>query len=115
LNQQVTESEWETLIFKGTPQNTETKYRLWEMISWSPTQRELRKQSKRSYEMPFFSRFNQIGSVTENIEALMMSKEAGWGVMTSHRSGETEDTFIADLAIGLATLNFQTDWSCVLV
>ena len=32
-----------------------------------------------------------------------MSREAGWGVMVSHRSGETEDTFIADLVVGLAT------------
>ncbi|ONM00906.1 enolase2 [Zea mays] len=47
---------------------------------------------------------NQIGSVTESIEAVKMSKRAGWGVMTSHRSGETEDTFIADLAVGLSTL-----------
>lgn len=46
---------------------------------------------------------NQIGSVTEAIEAVRMAKEAGWGVMTSHRSGETEDSFIADLAVGLAT------------
>ncbi|KAL2533578.1 Bifunctional enolase 2/transcriptional activator [Abeliophyllum distichum] len=38
---------------------------------------------------------NQIGSVTESIEAVKMSKQAGWGVMASHRSGETEDTFIA--------------------
>ncbi|KAG6529686.1 hypothetical protein ZIOFF_011899 [Zingiber officinale] len=47
---------------------------------------------------------NQIGSVTESIEAVKMSKRAGWGVMASHRSGETEDTFIADLSVGLATL-----------
>merc|ERR1711966_119871 len=46
---------------------------------------------------------NQIGSVSESIEAVRMSKAAGWGVMASHRSGETEDTFIADLAVGLAT------------
>ncbi|KAL2566257.1 hypothetical protein AAZV13_19G154500 [Glycine max] len=46
---------------------------------------------------------NQIGSVTESIEAVRMSKKAGWGVMASHRSGETEDTFIADLSVGLAT------------
>ncbi|KAM6562785.1 hypothetical protein CsatB_022783 [Cannabis sativa] len=47
---------------------------------------------------------NQIGSLTESIEAVRMSKKAGWGVMASHRSGETEDTFIADLSVGLATL-----------
>lgn len=46
---------------------------------------------------------NQIGSVTEAIEAVGMAKEAGWGVMASHRSGETEDSFIADLSVGLKT------------
>ena len=46
---------------------------------------------------------NQIGTVTEASEAVRMAKAAGWGVMTSHRSGETEDSFIADLAVGLST------------
>ncbi|KAG2620342.1 hypothetical protein PVAP13_3NG173100 [Panicum virgatum] len=55
---------------------------------------------------------NQIGSVTESIEAVKMSKHAGWGVMTSHRSGETEDTFIADLAVGLATGQIKTGAPC---
>ncbi|XP_031103606.1 enolase [Ipomoea triloba] len=55
---------------------------------------------------------NQIGSVTESIEAVKMSKKAGWGVMTSHRSGETEDTFIADLAVGLATGQIKTGAPC---
>eukprot|EP00475_Leptophrys_vorax_P015169 TRINITY_DN21531_c0_g2_i1.p1 TRINITY_DN21531_c0_g2~~TRINITY_DN21531_c0_g2_i1.p1 ORF type:complete len:487 (+),score=80.07 TRINITY_DN21531_c0_g2_i1:128-1462(+) len=55
---------------------------------------------------------NQIGSVTESIEAVRMSKKAGWGVMASHRSGETEDTFIADLAVGLATGQIKTGAPC---
>nr|AAS66001.1 LOS2 [Capsella bursa-pastoris] len=55
---------------------------------------------------------NQIGSVTESIEAVRMSKKAGWGVMTSHRSGETEDTFIADLAVGLSTGQIKTGAPC---
>ncbi|XP_042042644.1 enolase-like [Salvia splendens] len=55
---------------------------------------------------------NQIGSVTESIEAVRMSKRAGWGVMTSHRSGETEDTFIADLAVGLSTGQIKTGAPC---
>lgn len=55
---------------------------------------------------------NQIGSITEAIEAVRMSKEAGWGVMTSHRSGETEDSFIADLAVGLATGQIKTGAPC---
>jgi enolase len=46
---------------------------------------------------------NQIGSITESIEANQLSKDAGWGVMVSHRSGETEDTTIADLVVGLGT------------
>eukprot|EP00640_Fibrocapsa_japonica_P000961 CAMPEP_0113952418 /NCGR_PEP_ID=MMETSP1339-20121228/90405_1 /TAXON_ID=94617 /ORGANISM="Fibrocapsa japonica" /LENGTH=854 /DNA_ID=CAMNT_0000961029 /DNA_START=6 /DNA_END=2566 /DNA_ORIENTATION=- /assembly_acc=CAM_ASM_000762 len=44
---------------------------------------------------------NQIGSVSEAIDAVKMAKQSGWGVMTSHRSGETEDCYIADLAVGL--------------
>ena len=45
---------------------------------------------------------NQIGSVTESIEAVRMSKKAGWGVMASHQSRETEDIFIVNLSISLA-------------
>ena len=55
---------------------------------------------------------NQIGSVTESIEAVRMSKAAGWGVMTSHRSGETEDHYIADLAVGLRTGQIKTGAPC---
>lgn len=46
---------------------------------------------------------NQIGTVTESIEAANLARKNDWGVMVSHRSGETEDTFIADLVVGLAT------------
>lgn len=55
---------------------------------------------------------NQIGTVTEAIEAVKMAKAAGWGVMASHRSGETEDSFIADLAVGLATGQIKTGAPC---
>jgi enolase len=41
-----------------------------------------------------------------------MSKEAGWGVMVSHRSGETEDSFIADLVVGLGTGEIKTGAPC---
>ena len=50
---------------------------------------------------------NQIGTVTESIEACRMAQRAGWGVMVSHRSGETEDTTIADLVVGLRTGQVQ--------
>jgi enolase len=55
---------------------------------------------------------NQIGTVTESIKAVRMSKEAGWGVMASHRSGETEDCFIADLSVGLSTGQIKTGAPC---
>ena len=55
---------------------------------------------------------NQIGSISEAIEAVRMSKKAGWGVMASHRSGETEDSYIADLAVGLATGQIKTGAPC---
>jgi enolase len=54
----------------------------------------------------------QIGSVTEAIEACTISQEAGWGVMVSHRSGETEDTFISDLVVGLRTGQIKTGAPC---
>ena len=55
---------------------------------------------------------NQIGTITEAIQAVNMAKGAGWGVMTSHRSGETEDSFIADLAVGLKTGQIKTGAPC---
>jgi enolase len=55
---------------------------------------------------------NQIGSITESIQAALDSKAAGWGVMVSHRSGETEDTTIADLAVGLASGQIKTGAPC---
>lgn len=55
---------------------------------------------------------NQIGSITEAIEAATMSQFAGWGVMVSHRSGETEDSFIADLVVGLRAGEIKTGAPC---
>merc|ERR1719436_1202363 len=55
---------------------------------------------------------NQIGSISEAIEAASMSQFAGWGVMVSHRSGETEDSFIADLVVGLRTGEIKTGAPC---
>nr|ALS04689.1 enolase [Pseudodiaptomus poplesia] len=55
---------------------------------------------------------NQIGSVTESIKAHQMAKAQGWGTMVSHRSGETEDCFIADLVVGLATGQIKTGAPC---
>ncbi|KAJ8969879.1 hypothetical protein NQ317_011171, partial [Molorchus minor] len=54
-------------------------------------------------------KLNQIGSVTESIRAHLLAKANGWGTMVSHRSGETEDTFIADLVVGLSTGQIKTE------
>ncbi|KAJ7313317.1 hypothetical protein JRQ81_004607 [Phrynocephalus forsythii] len=55
---------------------------------------------------------NQIGSVTESIQACKLAQSNGWGVMVSHRSGETEDAFIADLVVGLCTGQIKTGAPC---
>eukprot|EP00922_Rhytidocystis_sp_ex-Travisia-forbesii_P017103 GHVS01025512.1.p1 GENE.GHVS01025512.1~~GHVS01025512.1.p1 ORF type:complete len:449 (+),score=61.08 GHVS01025512.1:120-1466(+) len=55
---------------------------------------------------------NQIGTVSESIEACNMSTKNKWGVMVSHRSGETEDVFIADLVVGLGTGEIKTGAPC---
>ena len=47
-------------------------------------------------------KLNQIGTLTETLEAIAMTRRAGWGAVISHRSGETEDTTIADLAVATA-------------
>lgn len=53
-------------------------------------------------------KLNQIGSVTETVDAIAMARAAGWNSIISHRSGETEDTFIAHLATGLGTGQIKT-------
>jgi enolase len=45
-------------------------------------------------------KLNQIGSVTETLAAIRMAQQTGWTAVVSHRSGETEDAFIADLVVG---------------
>jgi enolase len=53
-------------------------------------------------------KLNQIGTVTETIEAIQMAKNNGWTAVVSHRSGETADTFISHLAVGLNTGQIKT-------
>ncbi|XP_022909639.1 enolase-like [Onthophagus taurus] len=55
---------------------------------------------------------NQIGTFSESLDAFQAAKEAGWGTMVSHRSGETEDTIIADLVVGLSTGQIKTGAPC---
>jgi enolase len=57
-------------------------------------------------------KFNQIGSLTETLEAIKMAKAAGYSAVISHRSGETEDTTIADLAVATAAGQIKTGSLC---
>ncbi|PPC74880.1 phosphopyruvate hydratase [Pokkaliibacter plantistimulans] len=57
-------------------------------------------------------KFNQIGSLSETLDAIKMAKEAGYTAVISHRSGETEDTTIADLAVGTAAGQIKTGSLC---
>jgi enolase len=53
-------------------------------------------------------KLNQIGTVTESINAIRLAHEAGWTAVVSHRSGETGDTFISDFVVGLSTGQIKT-------
>ncbi|MBU1000007.1 hypothetical protein KKE78_01240 [Patescibacteria group bacterium] len=61
----------------------------------------IRLAQKRKAANAVIIKLNQIGSVTETIAATVLAKSYGWKIVVSHRSGETFDTFIADLAVGL--------------
>jgi enolase len=57
-------------------------------------------------------KLNQIGTLTETLAAIEMAKRAGWTAVVSHRSGETEDTTIADLAVALNTGQIKSGAPC---
>jgi enolase len=57
-------------------------------------------------------KLNQIGTLTETRAAIAMARAAGWGAMVSHRSGETVDSFIADLTVAMATGHLKTGAPC---
>jgi enolase len=57
-------------------------------------------------------KLNQIGTVTETIEAIELCRKAGWGYVISHRSGETEDAFIADFAVAMGGGQIKTGSAC---
>ena len=57
-------------------------------------------------------KLNQIGTLTETIAAIEMAHQAGWTAVVSHRSGETEDTTIADLAVGVNSGQIKSGAPC---
>jgi enolase len=68
----------------------------------------LRKGIKEGIANAILIKVNQIGSLSETVDAVLMAQEAKYGAMMSHRSGETEDTTIADLAVALNTGMIKT-------
>ncbi|KAL8236724.1 hypothetical protein R6Q59_017811 [Mikania micrantha] len=60
----------------------------------------------------FLLKVNQLGTVTEAIEVVKMAKDAKWGVVVSQRSGETDDSFLADISVGLATGQIKAGAPC---
>ena len=57
-------------------------------------------------------KLNQIGTVSETIAAIHMCRNAGWGFVISHRSGETEDSFMADFAVAMGGGQIKTGSAC---
>jgi enolase len=57
-------------------------------------------------------KLNQVGTVTETMDAINLCRKAGWGYVISHRSGETEDTFIADFAVAMGGGQLKTGSGC---
>jgi enolase (EC 4.2.1.11) len=57
-------------------------------------------------------KLNQIGTVTETIAAIDLCRQAGWGYVISHRSGETEDSFMADFAVAMGGGQIKTGSAC---
>jgi enolase len=57
-------------------------------------------------------KLNQVGTLTETVAAIEVAREAGWGAMVSHRSGETIDTFIADFTVAMGSGHLKTGAPC---
>src|SRR5208283_6081487 len=57
-------------------------------------------------------KLNQIGTITETIEAIDLCRKAGWGFVCSHRSGETEDAFLADFTVAMGGGQIKTGSAC---
>ena len=70
--------------------------------------RTLREGVKRRAANAILVKVNQIGTLTETFAAIELAKRSGYGVVVSHRSGETEDTTIADIAVGTNALQIKT-------
>lgn len=94
------EDDWETYV-KFTKMAQEFKFQVVGDDLFVTNPKRIQKGIEIQASNSVLIKLNQIGSVSETIEAIQMTQKAGWTIAVSHRSGETEDSFIADLAYGV--------------
>ena len=109
LEDGLAEDDWEG--WKLLNRSWATRSSWWATISSSPmSSASPRHRGERANAV--LIKLNQIGTLTETIAAIEMARKAGWGAMVSHRSGETVDSFIADLAVAMGTGQLKTGAPC---
>ena len=89
-----------------------TRCSSWATISSSPTSQFLRKGIEQGVGNSILVKVNQIGSLTETLDAIELAKENKYTAVISHRSGETEDTTIADIAVATNAGQIKTGSLC---
>ena len=98
------EDNWET--WKKLTKNTNIQIVGDDLFATNP--KRLEKGIKEKSANAILVKLNQIGTVTETLDTIKMAREAGYGAIISHRSGETEDTTIADLAVATGVGQIKT-------
>ena len=78
------------------------------MTSSSRTRRSCARESSEGIANSILIKLNQIGTLTETLDTISMARAAGYRAVISHRSGETEDTFIADLVVATGVGQIKT-------
>lgn len=101
-------SGWETLTESAGTKSAKKKIQLVGDDLFVTNTERLARGIKEGIANAILIKLNQIGSVTETIDAIEMARKAGYKSIISHRSGETEDTFIADLAVATAAGQIKT-------
>jgi enolase len=99
---------WKSLTEKVAGKSTKKKIQLVGDDLFVTNTTRLERGIKEGIANAILIKLNQIGSVTETIDAIEMARKAGYHSIISHRSGETEDTFIADLAVATAAGQIKT-------
>jgi enolase len=100
------EDDWEG--FAGLRKKTEGKLQLVGDDLFVTNTKRIEQGIAKKAANSVLIKLNQIGTVSETVDAIQMAQKEGWTAIASHRSGETEDTFIAHLAVGLRTGQIKT-------